>query len=430
MDIENLDDLDIPLPSEYYGLPVFLVGGRVRDTIRGVGSSDTDLMVCEVTPEEMRERGFTEIDNDNDTFGVFIDSLGREVAIAREEQSTGDGHREFDVTPVPEDIRARGAILRDAERRDFTINSLIYDIRHEILHDPHGGFEDLQDGVIRAVSYDSFKQDPLRILRGARFAARFDFEIDETTKGAMWESVEKLPSLPQERLTQELEKALMEAEEPSRFFEVLDEIAALDYTFPEIHALKSVPAGPGEYHSEGSAFDHTMMVLDEMKKLRPNDKIALLMALAHDLGKGRTSEEDLPSHPNHESRGADVAREMAERLSMSNEKKRAMVESARLHMRFNQIEDLRISTVIETYDEVENFHRMFDVMVADNRGREGEQKAPKGAALRRFGMAKDAISEWTGERLIEEGYSPEEMGGKDFGALLRQKRVEHMRELE
>jgi tRNA nucleotidyltransferase (CCA-adding enzyme) len=192
MNVNNLDDLEIELPDEFDGLPVFAVGGVVRDTIRGVESNDIDLMVAETSPSEMKERGFTEVDNDNDTLGVFIDSLGREVALAREESSTGDGHTEFDVEPVPETVEASEAVHRDSERRDLTVNALIYDTRHGVLHDPHDGLQDLEDEVIRAVNGDSFKQDPLRIIRAARFAARLEFEIDPTTKKLMEEAVDGL----------------------------------------------------------------------------------------------------------------------------------------------------------------------------------------------------------------------------------------------
>jgi tRNA nucleotidyltransferase (CCA-adding enzyme) len=193
MNINNLDSREIELPNEFDGLPVFVCGGWVRDTIRGVEPSDVDLMVAEVSPDEMESRGFREIDSpNNNTFAVFQDNLGREVALAREEASTGDGHDDFTVTPVPADVRASEAIERDSKRRDFTINSLIYDIRHNVLHDPHNGLRDLEDGVIRAVNKDSFKTDPLRIIRGCRFAARLDFEIEPTTKKLMRESVDRL----------------------------------------------------------------------------------------------------------------------------------------------------------------------------------------------------------------------------------------------
>jgi tRNA nucleotidyltransferase (CCA-adding enzyme) len=199
IDIDRLDELNIELPEEFDGLPTFVVGGAIRDKLTGAEVSDHDLMVAEVSPSEMRERGFHEIDSpNNDTFAVFHDSLNREVAIAREESPKetpdGDGnpHTSFDIEPVPEDVPATEAVQRDSKRRDITINSLVFDLRHDVLHDPNNGLQDLEDGVIRAVDHDSFKTDPLRIIRAARFASRLDFEIETTTKKLMEESADRL----------------------------------------------------------------------------------------------------------------------------------------------------------------------------------------------------------------------------------------------
>ncbi len=438
MDIENLDKLDVELPSEYENLPVFVVGGAVRDAIRGVEFHDIDLMVAEVSPDEMRERGFREIDSaNNETFGVFQDSLKREVALAREESpkeipdsEDSNPHTAFDIEPVDADVRAREALLRDLKRRDFTVNAMAFDARWETLHNPRGGVQDLEDGILRAVNADAFKQDPLRILRGARFAARLDAEIDDTTKGAMWESAPSLTALPQERVRMEMEKALVQADEPSRFFHVMDEVAALYRTFPEVYDLMDVPAGPPEFHEEGSTFDHTMMVLDEMSHLRQNDELALLMALAHDFGKALTAEEDLPHHYTHGKNGMTVVERMSERLAFSNEQETAMKEASRFHMRFHDIAELRSATIIEMWQQMDHFHRLWDLAVADANGRKPQGKPPSQSDFRRFAAARSACAEWTGQRLIDEGYDPQELGGEEFGNLLKQKRVERMRELE
>lgn len=237
-------------------------------------------------------------------------------------------------------------------------------------------------------------------------------------------------NLPEERLAQELEKALVQADEARRFFEVLDEVDALETTFPELHALKSVPAGPKKYHSEGSALEHSLRVLQEMKFLRPDDELALLMALGHDLGKGLTSHKTLPSHPAHAKRGVDVVNQMAERLSMSNEQENAMKEASRYHMQMNDITELRESTVLDMVQNVDNLYRLILLAVADGRGREPQTEFDREMAERRLSAAQQADAEWTGQRLIDEGYDPDEMGGSEFGDLLRQKRVEQMREIE
>lgn len=425
----NLDELagSIELPEEFDGLPVFAVGGAVRDASLGEAPHDIDLMVAEVAPSEMHERGFTEIDSpNNDTFAVFLDSLGREVALAREEESTGSSHTDFEVKPVEPDVRAKEAVERDLKRRDFTVNAMALDLRHNTLHDPHGGSGALNRGILRHVS-DAFSDDPLRILRGARFAARLGFDIALETQFAMEDAASELSTLPGERIRMELEKVLVEAESPRIFFDTLREVSALEVAFPELDALIGVPAGPEEHHAEGDAFEHTMLVLEQMKERRPDDEIAMLMALAHDLGKAATPEDELPSHHSHGKDGVPIIMEMAKRLSFSNEQESAMKEAASLHMRLHDIEDMRDSTVLKTWERMHNWHRMFDLMVSDGRGREPVREWSRGHALRRFGLAKAASEEVSGQNLIDAGHDPDEMGGKEFGDLLHQRRIEHMR---
>jgi len=237
-------------------------------------------------------------------------------------------------------------------------------------------------------------------------------------------------SLPPERYRLELIKTLKQAEEPSEFFYVLDEVGALEQTFPELADLQGVTAGPEQWHGEGDTFEHTMMVLEEAKKLRSDDPLLLLMAIAHDLGKAVTQEEDLPSHPGHAKNGVPIAEDMARRLSMSNEQRKAMKDAALMHMRLNDSEDLRASTVIEMVQNAQDIDRLLDLTHADTQGRIPKGDFDRQKAQARIDAAQQAVDEWDGKRLIEAGHSPDEMGGEDFGNLLHQKRVERMRELE
>lgn len=427
MELQNLDALieETELPQEFDGIPVFIVGGAVRDTLRGVDVEDIDLMVAEVPIEEMRARkGFREIDSpNNDTFGVFQDSLGREVALAREERSTGDGHDEFEIEPVPASVEAGEAAHRDLKRRDFTVNAMALDARWGVVLDPHDGFTDLQNGVVRAVDSTAFRQDPLRIIRGARFAARLDAEIEEHTLEQMSLMVGKLDALPEERIRMELEKALVQADEPSQFFEILDDVGALETAFPELAELRGVSAGPDEFHKEEDTFVHTMMVLDEMSELRPDDELAMLMAIAHDLGKAVT-DDGSDSHGGHGKEGDRVAANMAVRLSMSNEQRNAMREAARHHMKFHDITDLRTSTVVEMVQQIDHMDRMFDLARADSAGRIPSTEWRDVDAKRRVSAAEYAVNRIGGQFLIDDGHDPEEMGGEEFGNLLHQRRVE------
>lgn len=429
----QIDQSELPrLRDEFEGIPkVLFVGGWARDWFRkNVTPTDVDIMVVGVSEDELLRRGFQPVNSaNNDTFGVFFDTLGREVAMAREEVSTGEGHRSFDVEPIDADVDPREAIERDLRRRDFTVNAIAFD-REGFLWDPHHGVRDLDAGLIRAVDDNAFVHDPLRILRGARFAARLDADIASDTLALMQSMTDALTTLPQERVRMEMEKALVQAGEPSQFFDILNIVGALDVTFPELNALRGVPAGPPEFHEEGTAFRHTMMVLDEMVALRSNDELAALMAIAHDIGKGTTPEAMLPSHHQHGKRGLDVIEAMAERLSMSNEQEKVMKDAARWHMPVADIEDLRESTVINLLNEVRDPSRLVSLAAADALGRRPQGDFNQADAFRRFANASQAISEWHGGRLIEEGYDPDEMGGEQFGNLLHQKRVERMRELE
>lgn len=233
-------------------------------------------------------------------------------------------------------------------------------------------------------------------------------------------------SLPPERYRLELEKTFKQAENPSKFFRILDEVGALEKTFPELAKLINVPAGPPEHHQEGSAFEHTMMVLDEMHELRPNDELALLMAMAHDLGKSKTPTETLPNHYGHGENGARQSREMFARLAMSREQVNAMKEATRHHMRLQNIEEMRDSTVLSTWQNLRFPDRMIDLLEADARGRIPEGDFDRELIESRFEQAQRAFNEVTGQDLIDEGYSPDEMGGEEFGNLVHQRRVERM----
>ena len=298
------------------------------------------------------------------------------------------------------------------------------------VFDPHGGVRDLAEGTLRAVDSDAFKQDPLRIVRGARFAARLDAECDAETLGAMQESVDGLRHLPQERIRMEMEKTFKQADEPSVFFDTLLIVDGLDIAFPELSALRGRPAGPEEWHGEGSAYRHTMMVLDEMAAIREGDELALLMALAHDLGKAKTPRQELPSHPGHGKAGLDVIENMAARLSMSNLQQKVMKDAARWHMPVNDIRKLRESTVIDLVQDAHDCARLVSLAQADARGRRPQGEFDAAQAFRRFAYAEAAIERWDGKALIDEGYDPDEMGGENFGNLLRQRRVETMRKIE
>ena len=430
IDISNeFDSLPaVELPEEFQGIETFVVGGWVRDFIRGKGSTDIDLMVCSVEPSELRSReGFTAVENE--TFPVFFDSLDREVALAREEQNDGDGHTGFEVFAVPADVNRLEALERDLVRRDFNVNAMALNPRTAELFDPHGGRGDLQTGTIKHVS-DHFREDPLRVLRGARFAARLDAEVDQQTAVLMRDVAPKIDKLPKQRIRMEMEKNFKQCEDPTKFFKVLSSVDALEVSFPRLHRLRDVPAGPPEHHAEGSAFTHTMMVLDKMFKFRGNDPDGLLAALTHDFGKLETPREEWPSHHGHAKQGLAVAERFANRLSMSNHQRRVMRDANRHHMRLHSIEQMNEATI---FDLVAQLHvepdLLVDLAAADSWGRIPATGFPKELARERLNRAVQAMDDVSGRDLIEDGRDPSEIGGEKFGKLLRDRRIERMHEL-
>lgn len=461
----RLDALDIELSEMFDGLDVFVVGGAVRALFTGNPISDIDLMVTGVDPDngEMEARGFDLIQNEEDRFPVFLDDNGREVALARlerrleademDETDEENAHRAFEVVS-DEDV----TVEEDLERRDLTVNAMAVALtdteRFDAgdLVDPFDGRADIDAEMVRMVRPESFAEDPLRILRMARFAARLDFEVEDATLDAARENVDGLHDLPRERWGMEVVKAMKQAQRPSRFFRLLDEADALDVVLPELAALKGVPAGPPEFHQEGDAFEHTMCVLDEMADLRPGDHRAMFAALAHDLGKGLTPEEKLPSHPKHHVRGVDLIPDIRDRLVLSSELAGAerhsgggvMGTASRFHMRMHNLDDLNESTLLEMVErlrddyEVSNpedepvvthvtLDELIDLAVADARGREPQGEFDREAARQQFDAALRVLDEVGGAH-VQQNFDPQD--GEHFGELLLQERIRALRDPE
>lgn len=299
-------NVDISLGDEYDGLDVSIVGGFCRDVLQDQNPNDVDLVVTGVTSEDMNERGFEHIMSADDQQPVFIDSMNREVAIARKEESTGDSHRDFAMNIVDPQLSHQDALNIDLERRDLTINAIAINPDENSIYDPFDGRSDLEDGIIRHIN-EHFKDDPLRVLRAARYATRFSFDIADETVDIMQETAPKMDHLVGQRFGNELIKTLAQSESPRRYFDILQDVNALQVAYPRIHQLTEVPAGPHEHHKEGSAYEHTMMVLEEMHSRVGNDVNALLAALFHDVGKINTDAEVLPNHYGHEKEGAEMA---------------------------------------------------------------------------------------------------------------------------
>ncbi|MFQ5995552.1 MAG: multifunctional CCA addition/repair protein [Acidiferrobacterales bacterium] len=399
-------------------MEIFLVGGAVRDKLLGLEVKDRDYVVVGATPEEMVDRGFKPVGSD---FPVFLHpETKEEYALARTERKTGKGYKGFKVYAAP-----NVALEDDLRRRDLTINAMA-EAADGTLIDPFGGADDLRDGVLRHVS-TAFTEDPVRILRVGRFAARYaqrNFEVAERTIALMRQMVDagEVDHLVAERVWVETERALSE-QRPRRFFEVLRECGALGRVFPELDALFGVPQPPTE-HPEIDTGVHTMMVLDQATRLSTNSRTRFA-ALVHDLGKGVTPKEEWPGHVGHEVRGVDLVKQLCGRYRVPNDYRDLAVLVTRYHLVCHRAAELRAGTLLKTLEALDLFRRperleLFLIACeADARGRTGleEKDYPQAGIFRQAFAAADAVD---AEQIAAEN---KKRDGAAIGNKLRQERI-------
>jgi tRNA nucleotidyltransferase (CCA-adding enzyme) len=357
---------------------VFVVGGAVRDALMGQRVNDRDWVVVGSTPEAMTAQGFVPVGKD---FPVFLHPQTREeYALARTERKTARGYKGFAVQAAP-DV----TLEEDLARRDLTVNAMAVPeaLAHQApttwtgqIVDPYGGQRDLQAKVLRHVT-DAFAEDPVRILRLARFSARFaDFSVAGDTMALMRQMVEdgEVDHLVPERVWQELAKGLM-APKPSRMFAVLRECGALKVLLPELDRLWGVPQRP-EYHPEIDTGVHMMLVMDMSARL--NVPLPVRVAcLMHDLGKGTTPADVLPRHIGHEGRSVKLLQKVCERLRVPTDCKELAEVVAREHGNIHRSAELgpeALMRLLERCDAIrqpERFERALQACECDARGRLG-----------------------------------------------------------
>jgi len=363
-------DFKLQTPMEIY-----LVGGAVRDKLLGLTVADRDYVVVGATPEQMVAQGYTPVGAD---FPVFLHpETKEEYALARTERKSGHGYKGFTVYTAP-DV----TLEDDLRRRDLTINAMAEGPDGRLI-DPFGGEKDLREGVLRHVS-PAFAEDPVRILRVARFAARYakwGFRVAHATQTLMRQMVEagEVDHLVPERVWSELQRALGE-DRPSRFFTVLRGCGALARLFPEIDALFGVPQ-PEKHHPEVDTGVHVMLVLDAAAELSPDTRVRFA-ALTHDLGKGTTPPAEWPQHIDHEGRGVGLVQALCQRLRAPNEYRDLALLTARYHGHCHRALELRPGTVLEVLEGMDAFRRPERVAMfvtaceADARGRKGREREP------------------------------------------------------
>jgi tRNA nucleotidyltransferase (CCA-adding enzyme) len=354
---------------------VYLVGGAVRDALLGRAVSERDYVVVGATADELLAQGYRPVGRD---FPVFLHPETRaEHALARRERKTGPGYRGF-VTEFTPDI----TLEEDLLRRDLTVNAMAED-EHGAIVDPYGGRRDLEARWLRHVS-DAFREDPVRILRAARFAARFaplGFRVHPDTVELMRAMVDagEAAALVAERVWQETERALGE-ERPDVFFEVLRECGALAVIFPEVDRLFGVPQ-PERWHPEIDTGIHVMLCLRRSAELSSSTAVRFSV-LTHDLGKGSTPAHALPAHHGHEGRSVALVDALCDRLRVPSAHRELARLVAELHGKVHRAFELRSDTVLtllETCDAFRRPQRLADVLVAcqaDAQGRTGRESEP------------------------------------------------------
>ncbi|SNR64112.1 metal dependent phosphohydrolase [Methylobacillus rhizosphaerae] len=347
-------------------MQVYQVGGAVRDKILGLPVKDRDYVVVGTTPEQMVQAGYRPVGKD---FPVFLHPVTHEeYALARTERKISKGYKGFHVYADP------GVTLeQDLARRDLTINA-IAENEHGELIDPFGGVADIHTRVLRHVS-SAFSEDPVRILRAARFAARFTgFTVADETMSLMQEMVEngEVDALVPERVWQELAKGLMETK-PSRMFDVLRACGALKRLLPELDRLFGVPQA-ARYHPEIDTGIHVMMVIDYAAGQGFSLPIRFA-ALTHDLGKGTTPAEMLPRHIGHEDRSVGLLKELATRLRVPNDCRELAQVVAKFHGKVHQVSEMRPDTIlrflldVDAVRQPQRFRDFLSACEADARGR-------------------------------------------------------------
>ena len=348
-------------------MKTYLVGGSVRDELLGLPVKDHDYVVVGASPEEMERLGYRPVGKD---FPVFLHPQTHEqYALARTERKISRGYKGFEVFASPQ-----VTLQEDLARRDLTINSIAKDEAGNII-DPFNGVADLEAGILRHVS-PAFSEDPVRILRAARFAARFSFRIAPETLALMSEMVHngEVDALVPERVWQELARGLME-ENPSRMFYVLRECGGLARILPEIDVLFGVPQ-PAHAHPEIDTGLHIMLAIDHAAE--KNYSLPVRFAtLTHDLGKGTTPPEEWPRHIGHEARSIDLTRNLCERIRIPKDSRDLALLVARYHGNVHRAEELKPSTLadilqaVDAYRKPGRFEEFLQACACDFHGRSG-----------------------------------------------------------
>lgn len=410
-------------------MKAYLVGGAVRDALLGLPVKERDWVVVGATPEDLVAAGYRPVGKD---FPVFLHPQSKEeYALARTERKSGRGYHGFTFH-----TGAEVTLQEDLIRRDLTVNAMAQDEQGALI-DPYGGRRDLEARILRHVS-PAFAEDPVRILRLARFAARFaplGFRVADETMELLRQMVQRgeADHLVPERVWKETERALSgdgrseDAYRPSVYFQVLQQCGALARVMPELAAQSGVPQR-ADYHPEVDTLVHTLMCVDVA--VRQGFALPVrVAALLHDLGKAVTPPEEWPSHRMHDMRGLPLVEQFCARLRVPNALRDLALAVTRDHLLVHRVRELRPATLLDLLERFgafrrgEFFDQALDACLCDARGRLGQEQCdyPPVAYLR---AARDAAAAVQAGEVVKDGFS-----GAAVGEELRRRRIEHLRQL-
>jgi tRNA nucleotidyltransferase (CCA-adding enzyme) len=404
-------------------MQTYLVGGAVRDKLLGFPVKERDWVVVGATPEAMIKKGFHPVGKD---FPVFLHpDSHEEYALARTERKTAPGYKGFTVHAEP-DV----TLEQDLLRRDLTINAMAMTPEGEFI-DPYGGQSDLEKRIFRHVS-PAFAEDPVRMLRVARLAARYshlDFTLAEETRQLMESMVKagEANHLVPERVWAELQKALREPN-PVAFFQTLIDCGALPVIFPELHALFGIPQ-PAKYHPEIDTGVHVLLCLEQAALLSPKPEVRFA-ALMHDLGKALSPKDNLPHHYGHETNGMPVLVALCERLRVPNSFKSLAMKVMQFHSHCHKCFDLKPGTLVDLLTELGVFrpqNQFQDFLLAceaDAKGRTGLESQPYPQAVYMQQAARIA-SAVTSANVLDD-----QLQGSEIGVAIRQLRIKALADLK
>lgn len=401
-------------------LKIYLVGGAVRDRRLGLDVKDRDYVVIGATPSAMLERGFRAVGKD---FPVFLHPhTQEEYALARTERKTAPGYHGFDFAADP-----TVTLEEDLARRDLTINAMAESANGDLV-DPYGGAKDLAGGWLRHVS-PAFAEDPVRVLRVARFAARYarlGFRVAPETRALMRSMVQagEVAHLVAERVWAETRKALVESR-PGVYLRVLRDCGALAVVFPELDRLYGIPQRI-EFHPEYDTGVHQELALNAAAKLAPGDDLVAFCVLCHDLGKGETPRSAWPRHIGHEAAGVPLVRALSARLRVPAEYAQMAEHVSRDHLNVHRFAELRPATVLELLERLDSFRKPARIQIllkacqADKRGRAALPSEPEDyVAAQRLPILHRTAAEVSAREFVAQGLTGEAIGEAVRAARLK-----------